>query len=132
MFRYPIYTQPRDVRNSAIEILHVSFDGRNIERMLTVVACRSIPFAGEIRVSSSGRRAVWLNIDPDTHECTLIKFALGRRDGSGSGSCISTLMPSFSGLPLNPRDFHAFVFDETSCDMAVGLPTGELYILHYQ
>lgn len=82
-------------------------------------------------MSSSGKRAVWLNPDPDTRECTLMKFALGRQNRKESRSCISTLMPSFSGLPFNPQDFHSFVFDEISCKMAVGLPSGELYILHY-
>ncbi|KAF8547958.1 hypothetical protein OG21DRAFT_825417 [Imleria badia] len=131
MFGYPTRTERMDVQNLGIDILSVSFDGSNIECLLTVVACRSIPTAGEIRVSSSGKRAVWLNLDLDTHECTLMKFALGRRIGSESGSCVSLLMPSFSGLQFNPRDFHSFVFDEVSCKMAVGLPTGELYILHY-
>lgn len=119
------------VKTLGIDLLRVSFDGSNIQCIRTVVPCRSIPSAGEVRVSSSGRRAVWLNPDPDTHECTLMKFALERKIGNELGSCISTLMPSFSGLPFNPRDFHSFVFDEISCKMAVGLPSGELYILHY-
>ncbi|KAF8442355.1 hypothetical protein L210DRAFT_3644474 [Boletus edulis BED1] len=130
MFGYSIPTQRLDVEN-LIEMVHVSFDGKSIERTLSVVPCRFIPSDGEIRVSSSGKRAVWLTQDPDTHEFALMKFALGRGTAKGTGSCISTLMPSFSGLPLNPRDFHSFVFDEISCKMAVGLPTGELYILHY-
>lgn len=131
MFGYSIRTARTDVNNLGIDILSVSFDGAHIGCILAVVACRSIPSAGEIRVSSSGKRAVWLNLDLDTHECTLMKFALGRGMGNHSGSCVSVLLPSFSGLPFNPRDFHSFVFDEISCKMAVGLPTGELYILHY-
>lgn len=132
MFGQPIRIQHMDVNDLGIDILRVSFDGSNIECIHTHVPCRSIPTPGEVRVSSSGKRAVWLNTDPDTHECTLMKFALGGRNGDESGSCVSVLMPSFSGLPFNPRDFHSFVFDEVSCKMAVaGLPSGELYMLSY-
>lgn len=130
MFGHPIHTQRADVKNLGINLLHVSFDGSNVECIHTHVPCCSIPSVGEVRVSSSGKRAVWLSPDPDTHECTLMKFALGSRTGKES-VCISTLMPSFSGLPFNPQDFHSFVFDEISCKIAVGLPSGELYILHY-
>ena len=116
---------------SSIYLIHVSFDGSIVKCTPNFVPCCALPSAGEVRLSSSGKRAVWLSSDPETEECTLMKFALEREIGNGSGSCISSLMPPFSGLPFNPRDFHSFVFDEISCKMVVSLPSGELYILHY-
>ncbi|KAF8842117.1 hypothetical protein BDN67DRAFT_1068028 [Paxillus ammoniavirescens] len=127
-------TQPQDGNrtDTSIVVLRVSFDGANVYCIPTSVTCRSIPFISEVRASPSGRRAVWLCPDPDTQECTLMKFASGRTSEDDElAPCVSTLMPSFSGLPFNPRDFHSFAFDEISCRLAVSLPSGELYILQY-
>ncbi|KAF9223422.1 hypothetical protein BS17DRAFT_139695 [Gyrodon lividus] len=124
--------QYNNVTYASIVVLRVSFDGTNIYCIPTAVPCRSPPSISEVRASPSGRRAVWLSPDPDTHECTLMRFASERTSGTNElGPCISTLMPSFSGLPFNPRDFLSFAFDEISCKLAVSLPSGELYILHY-
>lgn len=131
MFGHPIPTQRMDINALGVDLIRVSFDGNNVECMRMGVPCSAVLSVGEVRVSSSGRRAVWLSPDPDTYECTLVKFALNREAGHESGSHVSTLMPSFSGLPFNPRDFHSFVFDEVSCKIAVCLSSGELYILHY-
>ncbi|KIK96144.1 hypothetical protein PAXRUDRAFT_826269 [Paxillus rubicundulus Ve08.2h10] len=117
---------------TSIVVLRVSFNGANVSCNPTSVTCRSLPFISEVRASPSGRRAVWLCPDPDTQECTLMKFASGRTSEAHElAPCVSTLMPSFSGLPFNPRDIHSFAFDEISCRLAVSLPSGELYILQY-
>ncbi|KAF9237675.1 hypothetical protein BU15DRAFT_75873 [Melanogaster broomeanus] len=118
--------------DASVAVIQVSFDGTNIHCIPSAVPCRALPSVGEVRASPSGRRAVWLNPDPDTRECTLMKFASGRTSGNTEvGPCISVLMPSFSGLPFSPRDFYSFAFDEISCKLAVSLSSGELYMLHY-
>ncbi|KIJ62795.1 hypothetical protein HYDPIDRAFT_113894 [Hydnomerulius pinastri MD-312] len=132
MIGFPTAMQHVNVTDASIIIILITFDGTIIRCLPTVLPCHSLPSIGEVRASASGRRAVWLNSDPDGHECTLIKFVSGRSSRNLQlPPRISILMPSFSGLPFNPRDFHSFGFDEVSCKLAVSLPSGELYLLDY-
>jgi len=86
----------------------------------------------QIRVGSSGCRAVWIEKGVDAEGCVMKKFSASRTVGGQEfPATTSTLMPAFSGLPFNPQDCQCLVFDEVSCRLCTSLSSGQVFTLDY-
>lgn len=110
-----------------------SHDMNSAPSFYPIHASYKLSFVQQVRVGSSGCRAVWIEkgLDVEGH-CALKKFSAARTVcGQEVPATTSTLMPAFSGLPFNPQDCQCLVFDEVSCRLCTSLPSGQVFTLDY-
>ncbi|KIY43992.1 hypothetical protein FISHEDRAFT_77911 [Fistulina hepatica ATCC 64428] len=96
---------------------------------ITIRPFRLQPFVnGDIvAVGLSNRRAVWLerNWDADTYRLVRASFS------DAKCALIQPIVPPHLSLPFEPHTCYSLTFDEASGRVAMGIHTGQIYILQF-